>query len=342
MALRRGTWLATTMKLRAVVVLVALGLGLLTAPRLTQGQRVHRIGVLQSTISSIAGFREFDGLLPVWLSELGYVRGQNLLYEYRTAVETDEELPRLAAELVRLKVDLILAFGFRATRAAKQATGTIPIVMLAESDPVRAGLVTSLARPGGNITGFSTLVLELAGKRLELLKEAVPGLTRVAVLWNPADPDRVQEWKETQAAARALGVRLQSLEVRGSDDFESAFGAAAREQAEGLLVLADRLLYAHAQAIADWATRSRLPAMYPDSYFVEPGQGGLMSFGPDYVDLARRGAANVHKILEGTKAADLPVEQPMRFELVVNLKSAKALGLTIPPSVRIRVDRVIE
>ncbi|MFQ5553527.1 MAG: ABC transporter substrate-binding protein, partial [Thermoplasmata archaeon] len=308
------------MRPRRTALIVTLALGLLSVPLAAHAQtpaKVSRIGFLTPAFSVLPGAPYVAG----WLQELGYIEGKNVAFEHRYAVETDE-LPELAAELVRLKVDVIVTMGTSAARATKQATRTIPIVMLVEGDPVRAGLVASLARPGGNVTGMTALVPELSGKRLELLKEAVTGLTRVGVLWNPADPDKAVEWRETQPAARLLGVELQSLEVRSANDFESAFEAAINERAGALLVLADKLTASYARQITDLTTKNGLPSMYSSRWFVGLfGDGGLMSYGPRRVDLSRRVAAYVDKILKGANPAELPVERPTQFELVINLKT---------------------
>ena len=274
------------------------------------------------------------------LRELGYVDGQNIAFEVRSAEGRAERLPDLAADLVRLKVDVIVAGGTPAPLAAKRATTAIPIVMASAGDPVGSGLVASLARPGGNVTGLSLLVPELGGKRLQLLKEVVPGVSRVAVLWNAANPYPVLVWRQTEAAARALGVHLQSLDVRGPDDLEGAFAAATRGRAGALITVEDPLTFGQRKRIVDFAARARLPAMYGFREFVDAG--GLMSYAASLADLSRRAATYVDKILKGAKPADLPVEQPTKFELVINLKTAKALGLTIPPSVLIRADQVIQ
>jgi len=268
---------------------------------------------------------------------LGYVEGQDIIIETRFAGERPERLPGLAAELVRLKVDVIVPMDPPAVWAAKKATGTIPIVMPNGVDPVGAGQVASLARPGGNITGLAMLTRELAGKRLELLKEVVPGVSRVAVLWNPAEPEEVIEWQEAQHAARTLGLQLHSLEVRGADDVDGALSAISKRRVDALYVA---VFHRWRKPVIEFAARNRLPAMGGLRHIVD--EGALISYGPNYDDLFRRAATYVDKILKGAKPADLPVEQPTRFELVINLKTAKALGLTIPQSVLIRADEVIQ
>jgi putative tryptophan/tyrosine transport system substrate-binding protein len=329
------------MRLQTVGFVTSLALALLAAPLAAAAQppaQSYRIGYLGpgsgSTLpEALDAFRQ-------QLRHLGYVEGQNLGIEYRWAADRDDQLPSLAADLVRLKVDVIVVEGHTpAIQAAKQATSTIPIVMGVSGDPVKTGLVESLARPGGNVTGLSLLTPELAPKRLELLKEAVPTLARVAVLWNAANPVKVLDWHETQAAASVLGLQLQSLEVRGSPDFDGAFDAATRDRAEALVVLPDGLINSHRKQIVDFATASRLPGMYPYREFVEAG--GLMSYAPSYVDLFRRAAVYVDRILQGAKPADLPVEQPTKFELVLNRKTAQALGITFPPTLLILADEVI-
>jgi len=273
--------------------------------------------------------------------ELGYVEGQNIAIESRWAEGKYDRLPGLAAELVRLKVDVLVTQAAPAIQAAKEATRTIPIVMAISGDPIGTGFVASLARPGGNITGLSLLATELSGKRLELLKEAIPKLSRVAVIWNSSSPGMAHRFREVQAAARALGVRLQSLEVRGDpSDFEGAFSAATKERPDGLLVVLDPFTTLHRRRIGEFAAGSRLPAVYGSSAF--PEAGGLMSYGPNIPDMYRRAAFYVDKILKGAKPADLPVEQPRKFELVINLKTAKELGITIPPEVLLQADRVIK
>jgi putative ABC transport system substrate-binding protein len=273
------------------------------------------------------------------LRELGYIEGKNIVVEYRYAEGKYNRFPDLAAELVRIKIDvLVAASGAPAALAAKRATTTVPIVIASVSDPVALGLVTSLAQPGGNVTGLSLLGPDTAGKRLEILKEVVPALSRVAVLWNPANARSMTLLlEETRAAARALGVKVQSLEARGPEDFETVFKAA--KGAGGILPLGDPVHVLHRAAIIGLAERYRLPAMYSFRQFVE--DGGLMCYGASLDDLYRRAATYVDKILKGAKPADLPVEQPKKFELVINLKAAKQIGLTIPQKVLARADRVI-
>ena len=302
-----------------------------------QPVKVPRIGVLTGASpgpsANLEAFRQ-------GLRELGYVEGKNIVVEYRYAEGKSDRLPELVSELLHLKVNVIVVSGTGPTSAAKRATSTIPIVMAQSSDPVGSGVIASLARPGGNVTGLTTIAAELSGKRLELLKEASPSVSRVAVLWDPDSPGPVVAFKETQVVAQTLGVQLQSLEARSPNDFEGAFKAATRERAGALTVLASLLTLTHRKPIVNLAAKNRLPATYPDSQFVEAG--GIMSYGTDVADLWRRAATYVDKILKGAKPGDLPVEQPTKFELVINLKTAKQIGLTIPPNVLARADKVIK
>jgi putative tryptophan/tyrosine transport system substrate-binding protein len=312
---------------------------LITAPP-TEAQptgKVYRVGYL--AVGTVKGSHE--EAFQQALRNLGYVEGQNVVIEWRHAGQQDR-FPTLAADLVRLKVDCIVTVGVRATRAAKQASGTIPIVMGdADDDPVRQGLITSLARPGGNVTGVISISSDLAGKRLELLKETVPKLSRVAILSVPHTQESAAAGhvKETESAARALGVKLQALEVRGPGDIDNAFQAARKARAEAFIAVMVGGMRRHLPQILNLAIKNRLPGMYTQSRHVP--EGGLMSYATDTDELKRRAAIYVDKILKGTKPADLPVEQPTKFELVINLKSAKQIGLTIPPTVLSRADRVI-
>ena len=319
-------------------------LALLAAPLVTDAQqpgKVFRIGILANVgLTDPEGARVWGALIQ-GLRELGYVEGQNITIEFRSSDGKYERLPDLAADLVRLKVDVIVAPAAQNPLAAKQATRTIPIVMASSGDPVQSGLVASLARPGGNITGLTSFVgPELVGKQLELLKEAVPKVSRVAVLWNPASTINPLWLGEAKGAARSLRVQLQLLEVPRPDEFERAFAAMARERAGALLVLTDGMFLLHRTRIAVLAARQRLPAMYTLRELVDAG--GLMAYGASLRDNFRRAATHVDKILKGATPADLPVEQPTRFELVINLGTAKALGLTIPQSVLFRADEVIK
>jgi putative ABC transport system substrate-binding protein len=275
------------------------------------------------------------------LRELGYVVGENLIIEGRFYGDRVEQLPALAADLVRLRVDVIVAGATPAPETAKRATSTIPIVMASHPDPVGSGLVASLARPGGNVTGLSTLTSELQGKRLQLLREIIPRLSRVAVLSNPTVPNQKADLRELEASARSLHMQLQVIEARASSDLDDAFSAATRERAGALIVLSGSLIFfAERARLAELAAKSRLPTVY--GWREAATVGGLMTYGHNVSHTFRRAALFVDKILKGANPADLPVEQPTKFELVINLKTAKALGLTIPPSLLLRADHVIE
>ena len=302
-----------------------------------QPKKIPRIGFLIP--GSHAAYSARTEAFRQGLRALGYGEGKNISIEYRFTEGRLERFPDLAAELVRLKVDVIVTAGTEAVLAAKQATQTIPIVMANVGDPVARGIIASLARPGGNITGLTTVSQDLSGKRLELLKETVPRLTRVGVLWNPTDRGATATFKETEATARAFGVQVQSLEVRSPSDFDAAFKAATQGRVHGLNVLQSGLINTHRTQIVELVTKNRLPTMFAEGAHVE--SGGLMSHGPNFPDLWRRAAVYVDKILKGTKPADLPVEQPMKFEFIVNLKTAKRIGMTIPPNVLVRADKVI-
>jgi putative ABC transport system substrate-binding protein len=323
-------------------LLIALGAGVLAAPLVAIAQqqpaKVPRIGYLSATSpSTLAGRTE---ALRQGLRELGYVEEKNLVIEWRFAEGKADRVRSLATELVRLKVDVIVTAGSSATRSAKEATVTIPIVMTQDSDPVASGFVASLARPGGNITGFSTLAPELNGKRLELLKQIVPKLSRVAVLGTSTQPGYAQQLRETDLAARALGVKLQYLDILGPKDIETAFRAAGKGRADAVLAFGSPVLNSQRTQIVELAVKSRLPAIYGQQEYVE--DGGLMIYGVSLNDLARRAATYVDKILKGRKPADLPVEQPNKFELIINLKAAKQIGLAISKDMLLRADRVIE
>jgi len=303
-----------------------------------QPTKIPRIGFLGGTsLSAISTRRE---AFRHGLRELGYIEGKNIVIEWRYAEGKPDRERELAAELVRLKVDVIVTGGSNVTRAAKEATATIPIVMTQDPDPVGNGFVASLARPGGNITGLSNLGPELSGKRLELLKEVVPRLTRVAVFGTSTFLGNAQILRETELAAGALRVQLQYLDVLDPKDIETAFREASKGRAEAVLVLAGPVFTSQRTQLANLAVKSRLPAIYYATEFVE--DGGLMTYGANRSDLARRAATYVDKILKGTKPAELPVEQPKKFEFIINLKAAKQIGLTIPPNVLVRADRVIK
>ena len=324
--------------IRCIVTLI---LSLLTVPLTSTAQqaaKVPRLGLLIPGSSSafaprIEAFRH-------GLRDLGYVEGRNITIEYRFAEGQDDRLPALVAELIRLQVDIMVTDGEAAILVAQHATTTIPIVMAVSSDPVGIGFVASLARPGGNITGLSFMLTEVSGKRLELLQEAVPKLSHVAVLWNPINPNSILGFKETQTAAHALGLPLQPLEVRGPDEFDQAFAAMTREHADALVVLSNPLFFGHRRQLAELAVKHCLPAIFLFREYVEAG--GLMAYGANLNAMYRRAAYYVDRILKGTKPADLPVEQPMKFELVLNLKTAQALDLTIPPTLLFQADEVIK
>ena len=319
----------------AALVLVSL---LAHTAEAQQAGKVYRIGYLAAR----SALEPRDEAFRQGLRDLGYVEGKNIIIEYRFGGGKREQIPNLAAELVRLKVDIIVAPGTPVAQAAKTATRTIPIVFAGVADPVGTGLVASLARPGGNITGVTPISAELSAKRLELLKETVPRVSRIAVLSTPDYPlpVKTETLKEMEAAARALGVQLQLLEVRGANDFDSAFGAMRKERAGAFTVLPIPMFLDERRRIVDFAAKSRLPAIFHWTEYVEAG--GLMSYGADPMALFRRAAVFVDKILKGSKPADLPVEQPMKFEFVINLKTAKQIGLTIPQSVLYRADKVIK
>jgi putative ABC transport system substrate-binding protein len=310
---------------------------LLAAPLTAEAQpagKVWRVGILGNENSAPwEAFRR-------GLRDLGYVGGRNLTMESRWSEGRTERLLALAIELVQLRVDVIVASGTQAVRAARQATSTIPIVMAVSAHPDKIGLVESLARPGGNVTGLDNVGPDLKGKQLQLLKEVVPKVSRVAVLWNPANLVETFGFKEMVAAAAVIGVEIQSIDVRTPDDYLAAFASVTASRADALYAFGNPVNFKNRQLIADFALKSRLPSIYEERLFVE--SGGLMSYAPSFTDLFRRAATYVDKILKGAKPADLPVEQPTKFELVMNLKTAKALGLTIPPSLLQRADQVIE
>jgi putative ABC transport system substrate-binding protein len=303
-----------------------------------QPKKVHQIGFLSTPSSSVISAR--NEAFRQGLRELGYVEGKNIVIEWRYAEGKFDRLPALAAELVRLKVNVIVTAGPAATSPAKEATATIPIVMGFDNDPVGSGFVASLASPGGNITGLSTLAPEISGKQLEFLKEIVPKLSRVAVVGASTEPGNAQALREVEVAAGAFGVQLQHLDVRDPKDIETAFRAATKGRADAILMLNSPVLNPHRTQVVNLAVKSRLPVIYGQPEFVEAG--GLMTYSASFTDLFRRAATYVDKILKGAKPAELPVEQPTKFDLMINLKAAKQIGLTIPPNVLVRADKVIK
>ncbi|HEY7220992.1 MAG TPA: ABC transporter substrate-binding protein [Candidatus Binatia bacterium] len=303
-----------------------------------QSNQMPRIGYLAASNAAshaprVAGLRR-------GLRELGYIEGHNILVEYRYAGGNSERLIELATELAHLKVDAIVSTGSEGALAAKQATSTIPIIMATGDDPVERGLVASLAKPGGNVTGLTTDAGDIAGKRLELLKETIPSLRLIGVLWYPRDPGAAATFKETEAAAHDLNIRIQSLELGSPKDFDGAFRTAAQRKIHALTVLSSGIINTYRRRIIDFAVKSHLPTMFAQGAHVEAG--GLMYYGPNTPEQYRRAATYVDKILKGIKPADLPVERPAKFELLINLKTAKQIGLTIPPNVLARADRVIK
>jgi putative ABC transport system substrate-binding protein len=325
--------------MRLIALAVVLAISVLLAPRLVEAQppqKVYRIGMLERTspafnAANLDGFRRR-------LRDLGYVEEKNFVIEYRSADGRDEMFPALATELVRLKVDLIVARGTPAILAAKSATSTIPVIIVGVGDPVAQGIVASLARPGGNVTGLSPMVTETSSKRVELLRELVPSAARIAALFNMGKPAIPPQWKEVEMAARSLGMPAQLLDVRKAEDLAPAFDVAVRRRADGPVVGHETLTQANQQQIVKLAAKHRLPAIYYCSEF----EGGLASYGVNRPDTYRHAASFADGIFKGAKPGDLPVEQPTKFELVINLKTAKALGLTIPPSLLGRADQVIE
>ena len=334
-------------RVRPAIIRIALAAGTLLYATCfpTEAQhdaKVYRIGVLEtvgpeSNAANLGAFRQ-------GLGELGYVEGQNFVIEYRSADGRAERFADLASELVRLKVDVIVTRGTAAALSAKQATGTIPIVMASSGEPAAEGIVASLARPGGNVTGFHIMApAEVGGRRLQLLKEAVPGLSRVGILWNPSDIQTPLIVRETKRAARAMGVQLKSFEMQGREGlagFDQTFEAALMGQVDAFIAVEDYMMFTFRARILEFAAMSRLPAIYGLREFADAG--GLMSYGTDRRDLFRRSATYVHRILKGARPADLPVEPPTKFELAINLKTAKMLGLTIPPSLLQRADYVAQ
>jgi len=317
--------------------------GLVAAPFAAEGQQAAKIARIGYLAPNLAANPHLHEAFLQGLRDLGYVEGRSLVIEYRDAKGKLDRLPSVAAELVALKVDVFVAPGTVAALAAKQATRALPIVFIGAADPVASGLVTSLARPGGNVTGLSGLISELVGKCLEQLKQTVPGVSRVAVLWQPGGlGERTEQdmLKEAEVAARALGVRLQFVEARGPADLDKAFSDMTSSRADALIVLTSSMILIERRRLVDLAAKNRLPAVYPWREGVDAG--GLMSYGPDLANLYRRAATYVDKLLKGAKPGDLPVQQSTKFELVINLKTAKALGLTIPPLLLQRADEVVQ
>jgi ABC-type uncharacterized transport system substrate-binding protein len=320
-------------------------IGLLTALLLTavslseaqQGKKIPRIGFLGNSTEALEA--NLIGPFREGLRDLGYVEGKNIIIEWRWAEGKYDRFPALIGELVAQKVDIIVTAGTPASLAVKKAAPAIPLVMLAVGDPIGTGLIESLAHPGGNVTGLSAIAADLEGKRLELLREVIPGLSHVAVFWNPASPFQVISEKEVQTAARAFRMKVLSLGVQAPEQFDNAFASIRKERPGALNVLADRLFLHNRAPIMDFAVQHRLPGVHAYQELVEAG--GLMSYGPSYPGMHRRAAYFVDRILKGTKPADLPVEQPAKFEMVINLKAAKQIGLTIPPNVLARADKVI-
>ncbi len=319
----------------SVITLIAMLLGLCSIANAQQQEKIPRIGFL--SVASIASLSPRLDAFREGLQKFGYVEGKNIAFEYRSAEGKTARLPELASELVRLKVDCIVTAGTVPTRAAKQATNTIPIVMTSPGNPVQSGLVVSLARPGGNLTGVSSFSSDLAGKRLELLKETIPNLSRVATFWNLSSTDLFR--KETEQAAELLKVQLVAIEIRSLDGLQDAFGSLARERANAAIIGGGGFFVTHQTRMIELATKHRMPAMYPELEFVLAG--GLMTYGTSVPDLYRRAATYVDKILKGAKPADLPVEQPTKFKLIINLSAAKQIDLAIPQKVLARADRVI-
>jgi putative tryptophan/tyrosine transport system substrate-binding protein len=326
----------------AALVVATVILTVVTLADAQQQTKIPKIGWLGARTPSGPGGGPGTGaeLFRREFSKLGYIEGKNITIEYRYADDQLDRLPGLVDELVRVKIDLLIAPTTVEARAAKNATRTIPIVFFNVPDPVASGLVDSLARPGGNITGFTTISTVLAGKRLELLKETVPNLSRVALLWDPQNPASAQQWIESQLPAREMGLQLHSMEVSSFDKFESAFKEAVKARSAALAVTQNTLVASNQTRVVELTAKNLLPAMYTNGTYV--ANGALMSYGPDQAESFRRAASIVDKILKGTKPADIPVEQPTKFEFVINLKAAKQIGLTIPPNVLARADRVIK
>ncbi len=320
----------------ALLVAVTLTLPVAGVSAQPPGGKVSRLGLLETSLAQnarhIQAFRQ-------GLRDLGYAEGRDFVIDVRSADGRPERFAELASELVRLKVDVILTRGTPAAVAAKRATATIPIVMMGSGDPVGAGLVAGLARPGGNITGLSAMVSELGGKRVELIKQALPHIARIGLLTNGGNPTIVTAWPAIESAARALRLEARLLDVRKTEDLEPAFETATRQRVEALVVGLDSVTLTNFKRIAELATRHRLPSIYPARDFVDAG--GMMAYGTNYADLYRRAATYVDRVLKGAKPADLPIEQADRFELVINLKAARALGVTLPESLTVRADHLI-
>jgi putative ABC transport system substrate-binding protein len=322
---------------RITLLLIAFAAAPMARAQSQAATKTFRIGVLAFGTPRTAPMAQ---LFLQALRERGYVEGQNTTVEYRHAEGNVDRLPALAGELVRSPVDVIVTEGNAAALAAKRATPSIPIVMAAAGDPVKGGIVSSLAQPGGNVTGTTLLHPELSAKRIQLLKEAAPAITRVAVIWNPNSPASADIVRETESAARAMGLQVQAFEAGSPSQVDGALRAAVAERTHALITVGDGMLWTQRARIVDFAIQQRLPAMFPDREFAEAG--GLMVYGPNAADSVRRAAALVDRVLKGAKPADLPIEQPTQMDLLLNLKTAKALGLTLPHSLRVRADRVIE
>jgi putative tryptophan/tyrosine transport system substrate-binding protein len=325
--------------MRVIGLVIVLALSLFHAPLAAETLKVQRLGILGTKASDAAEAHLWQAFRS-GLRERGWIEGENIALEFRWTEGEAARIPKLVDDLVRLKVDLIVARSSIWVQPAKEATSTIPIVFLTHADPVGLGHVASLAKPGGNITGLSEASVDTQGKRLELLTSAVPKINRVAVLWNPDTPSNTPLLKAAEEAGRTLRIRLQAVAVRAGAELEGAFAAIARDHAQAVLVLGSAFVLAERQRLGELATRHRLPTMFQQREAVEAG--GLMSYNADYADLYRRGATYVDKILKGARPADLPVEQPIKFDLVINLKTAKALGLKIPQSLLLRADEVIQ
>ncbi len=317
-----------------LIIAVLGGVGCVDAQK---AGKIPRIGFLGNSTQELE--ENLVGAFREGLRDLGYAEGKNILIEYRWAEGKYERFPALIGELVAQKVDIIVTAGTPASLAVKKSAPSIPLVMLAVGDPIGTGLIESLANPGGNVTGLSAMAVDLEGKRLELMREVMPKLSHVAVFWNPTNPFQVNSEKELQAAARGFKIKVLSLGIQAPDQFDDAFAKIRRERPRALLILADRLFLHHRERIMEFAIKNRLPGIYAYVELVEAG--GLMSYGPSYADMHRRAATFVDKILKGRKPSDLPVEQPMKFDFVINLNAAKEMGVTVPPNVLVRATRVI-